>query len=220
MNIDLPQSFSYESKNGYANVQENTLKIKGDVKFRSLMYELTYELKGKKCVYCGRPLKDGEETLDHGYPESMGGPTITNNLFPCCEKCNRNKNDYTIAQYEEFRKLETRQEQENFHSTVLKQQEKIRTTIGYDLPDEWLENNEREIGDILVRIDLNQGLSSNELRKTRRHYKKYGNICKPIIVDKNFVLLSGFKILVLCKSIGIDRDKLPIICINNVQVQI
>ena len=42
-----------------------------------------------KCIYCGSK----SESLDHLYPQSKGGETITSNCVPCCLSCNGNKSD-------------------------------------------------------------------------------------------------------------------------------
>lgn len=216
MNIDLPQSFSCQFQKGYAIVQENTLKIKGDVKFRNLMYELTYDLRGKNCVYCGRSLKDGEETLDHGYPESMGGPTITNNLFPCCKNCNTHKNDYTQEEYEIFKQLRTDNERRKYHRQIILEQEKIRKSIGYNLPEDWVEEGKND--EVFVKFNLSENFNSREYKRLKSHYRKYGNFSKPVIVDNKNILLSGFRVLMACKNLEVNR--IPIIKLENVQLTI
>ena len=50
------------------------------------MYRLTYMMKGDRiCYYCGKTISKKEMTLDHVYPRDFGGPSITDNLVPCCQ---------------------------------------------------------------------------------------------------------------------------------------
>lgn len=43
---------------------------------------------GNVCHYCAVPLRDGAATLDHIWPESLGGPWSKHNLVLACRKCN------------------------------------------------------------------------------------------------------------------------------------
>ena len=87
MIMELPKKFEFP----FAKVKGGILEIYRLERFEDLMYELTYALKKKRCVYCGKKLKRTNSTLDHRYPRDTGGISITNNLFPCCSKCNSNK---------------------------------------------------------------------------------------------------------------------------------
>ena len=63
------------------------------------MNELTIAIKGKTCWYCGRKLLNSDITIDHLYPQDLGGPYITNNLAPTCSECNGRKGNLTERQY-------------------------------------------------------------------------------------------------------------------------
>ena len=64
------------------------------------MYELTYMMKGNQiCYYCGKTISKKEMTLDHVYPRDFGGPSITDNLVPCCSHCNSSKGNKTFENW-------------------------------------------------------------------------------------------------------------------------
>jgi 5-methylcytosine-specific restriction endonuclease McrA len=46
------------------------------------------ERDGVYCVYCDEDLSNSEIHMDHVIPESIGGPTIYDNLQVTCRKCN------------------------------------------------------------------------------------------------------------------------------------
>ena len=50
-----------------------------------------YERDGRECVYCGKPLKFSQISLDHYYPRSMGGPDDLFNMALSCRMCNKHK---------------------------------------------------------------------------------------------------------------------------------
>jgi 5-methylcytosine-specific restriction endonuclease McrA len=51
-----------------------------------------------QCPYCGRPLGSGPH-LDHIYPVSKGGLSVSNNLVFVCLQCNQRKSDMTLAAF-------------------------------------------------------------------------------------------------------------------------
>ena len=46
------------------------------------------------CSYCGRKLTFAQATLDHVFPQSLGGKSSRGNLVIACEKCNKRKSSY------------------------------------------------------------------------------------------------------------------------------
>lgn len=46
------------------------------------------------CSYCGRKLTFAQATLDHVFPQSLGGHSGLGNLVIACEKCNKKKGSY------------------------------------------------------------------------------------------------------------------------------
>ena len=54
-----------------------------------------YKLTKYKCIYCGKP----SESIDHIYPKSKGGESITSNCIPCCLACNGKKSDSEVLNW-------------------------------------------------------------------------------------------------------------------------
>jgi 5-methylcytosine-specific restriction endonuclease McrA len=46
------------------------------------------------CSYCGKKLTFAQATLDHVFPQSLGGHSGLGNLVIACEKCNKKKGSY------------------------------------------------------------------------------------------------------------------------------
>lgn len=59
-----------------------------------------FEMWEHTCAYCGVPA----DTLDHVKPRHKGGATVTGNLVPACQGCNRRKGS------EEWREWFSRQD--------------------------------------------------------------------------------------------------------------
>ena len=57
--------------------------------------ESLHEITKNKCIYCG----DVSESIDHLFPRSKGGETITSNCVPCCLACNGRKSDYDVLDW-------------------------------------------------------------------------------------------------------------------------
>jgi 5-methylcytosine-specific restriction endonuclease McrA len=51
-----------------------------------------------QCQYCGKDLRNKEQTLDHVIPQSKGGKSTWYNLVLCCKFCNSCKADYTLEE--------------------------------------------------------------------------------------------------------------------------
>ncbi len=47
---------------------------------------------GKRCIYCGKP----SESIDHVFPLSRGGMSVTENCVPACLSCNGLKSDADV----------------------------------------------------------------------------------------------------------------------------
>jgi len=56
---------------------------------------LTAEARARGIANLQKPATE----LDHVYPESLGGPTLIDNLVPACGSCNKGKQDLTIDQW-------------------------------------------------------------------------------------------------------------------------
>lgn len=53
------------------------------------------------CYYCGVDLTEETATRDHVIPKSQGGTDASENVVPCCLKCNREKADMSIGEFME-----------------------------------------------------------------------------------------------------------------------
>lgn len=51
------------------------------------------------CGYCGKKCNKHELTIDHILPISKGGKTTFQNCMTCCKKCNLEKGNKDISQY-------------------------------------------------------------------------------------------------------------------------
>ncbi|MFN5192862.1 MAG: HNH endonuclease [Cyanobacteriota bacterium] len=51
-----------------------------------------HQLTDHRCVYCGR----ASESIDHVFPQSRGGASVTENCVPACLACNGHKGDQEV----------------------------------------------------------------------------------------------------------------------------
>lgn len=56
------------------------------------------------CHYCNNHIELDELEIDHGVPICSGGGHTIDNLFPSHKKCNREKNDMTVDEYNQYLK--------------------------------------------------------------------------------------------------------------------
>lgn len=216
MIIDLPKhdTVGITVINEYMEIENDILKIKFPFSFRKAMYTLTYKIKGKhKCFYCSSEIKKGKATLDHLFPQNFGGPTITNNLEPCCMQCNVKKSNMTKAQFEKFLSLSPTDQKEYFQD-LQSVFEFIRKWVGFELPDGWVE--EQEISHIITNITLAEDYRGRKYDNVKEYYKKYNHFQKPLIVDRKNFLLDGFTSLMYAKNHNIIT--VPVIVLENVEV--
>lgn len=214
MIMDLPKNFK---GNGYDVFIENgILKLNKRVPFRKLVYSLTYELKGGKhrCLYCNRTVSYNKVTLDHIFPQDMGGPTITNNLLPCCKKCNSEKSNLTSKEYKFFLSLDSKKEKRQFFKKVQREKNWLRELNLYQIPNEWL--SEHEVSHILLFMQLDNPEDYQKYKRVKEFYEKYHYFQKPIIIDKNGFLLDGYYIVIYAKNHNIPS--LKAIELENVEV--
>lgn len=212
MNIVLPDKFHYKgNKHESAVIEHEILYIEKGTDFEEVMYQLTYKLKGRNCMYCGRPLESKKKTLDHLYPRSIGGPTITNNLTPACKNCNNRKSDMTEQEFIEFCRLKG-QDREDFRKKVMRKHENARQSHGFLLPKRWYVNF--FLKEVITFISFDESISKR-YQRLESFYKRYGNFDKPIVVDRNGFLLDGFGIVLFAKNKGIRE--IPTIILENVE---
>ena len=213
MIIDLPDTFCYKDKLGHELASINggeTLELMRDIAYADVMYAITYKIKGHKCVYCGRTLKEGKTTLDHVIPRDLGGPTIPNNLVPACPRCNAEKSNMTEWEYIEYLKLGIR-ERAQFFSEVIQRHERIKFKIGFKLPHGWVQIIP------VSEIQVCHAPQNVNLKKIEEFYEKFGNLKKPIIIDRNGMLMEEYRIFLFAKKMHLDS--IPAIVLENVHIR-
>lgn len=218
MIIDLPEKFRYEGENShdYAEIQDGIVHIYGNVSFRKLMYGLTYAIKGnEECYYCKGKIKKNKLTLDHMYPETIGGPTIPNNLVPCCEECNSEKNNLTSQQYMTMLTLNKNQ-RHKFRELIQAQHEVVWRGGGFEVPRDWIEIS--KTSKFLVNVEMEMRFRGKKYAKIKAKYREYKSLIKPIVIDRNGFVLDGFTTLMFAKEEEIQQ--LAVIRLENVQVHV
>ena len=133
MIMELPKKF----KSKFVSCTGKVLIIHKLMRYEDLMYNLTKAIRGKKCIYCGKTLKNSDYTLDHRYPKGTGGVSITNNLFPCCEIKKKKKGNLTHNEYLEILNL-SKQEKEKAVRLIYENNNIIIKKIGFKLPSDWI----------------------------------------------------------------------------------
>lgn len=215
MIIEVPHGYTFNKDGSVIAFEENgVLKMQGrQGKFHDVMYDITYELKGRnKCYYCGQEILPAKMTLDHVYPRSLGGPTIPQNLVPACRKCNGRKENMTPEQFRSYLALKDEEQKRRFikeyFATKYFQERWVHI-----LPEEWISST--SISELLLLIDL-QDTSTNKYKKTKEYYLRCKQFPKPIIIDCHRFVLDGFTEVLYAKNNRIKE--IPAIILENVEV--
>lgn len=214
MKIPLPKNYSY--KDYVAFVIDDILYIENISFYRAIMYDITYTLNEcKECFYCHKPLIRDSSTLDHMYPVNLGGPTIPNNLTFSCSDCNSTKANLTADEFLFYLSLPEDEKNLYLRKTISERHE-IKKWYSPYLPKNWysMEPISKICTDYLDSVDT----STKSYRKTKRDYKKYGRFIKPIIVDRNFVVIHGIN--TLAYAINNSIEKAPTIVLENVEFMV
>lgn len=213
MIIDLPNRFQFTGiQDEFAKVTDSIMHIHGNTSFKKLMYATTFALKGNTiCYYCHKPVSEKHITLDHMYPQFVGGPTITNNLVPCCDKCNSRKGNLSEAQFYVYMSLR-KEDREFYRRSCYEQQLIVKKGQGNELPEECVTYS--STNEFLVKVDLNKKFRGSKYSRINAYYKQYHSIQKPIVVDSNGFVLDGYVSLMFAKEQGIKV--LPSIILENV----
>lgn len=227
MIIDLPEKFTRTDERGikYVYIEDGILKLRFDIGFKGIMKELVYSKKGYRCFYCGKVLQKEQITIDHLIPQTIGGPTITNNLVPACKRCNEEKNSMTEVQYEEYLCKPTPAKKREYVQEAHLENELLKAEKEFGFLNDWV--IEMPINKIkgykeMGRYSFSQGNKNNEKRKKTKYskiedfYHKYGRLHKAIVVDRNNRLLGGFTSLMFAKNHHLKN--VPVIKIENVEI--
>jgi len=216
MIIEIPRGYTFVKDGSIIAFEDNGI-LKFDArrdKFQHVMYDLTYELKGGyKCYYCGSEVEiPSKMTLDHIYPVSLGGPTIPQNLVPCCRICNGLKENMTPQQFQAYRNLKNEEQKRKF----LREYWGIKCFQErwlHILPEEWI--SQTQISDLLVLMDLTD-TNTRKYTKTKEYYSRCNQFPKPIVVDSQRFVLDGFTQVLYAKNNKIKE--IPAIVLENVAV--
>ena len=216
MIIEIPRGYTFVKDETITAFEDNgILKFYAKrEKFQHVMYDLTYELKGGyKCHYCGCQVEvPSKMTLDHIYPVSLGGPTIPQNLVPCCKTCNGLKENMTPQQYRAYRSLKDEEAKRKFLQEFWRIKSFQERWL-HILPEEWI--NETPISGLWVLMDLND-TETKKYRKIEEYYSRCKQFPKPIIIDSQGFVLDGFTQVLYAKSNQIKE--IPAIVLENVKV--
>lgn len=217
MRIELPEKYCFEKKNCYAKIDDNgILKIRGKYSFRNIMYDITFRTKEKKCIYCGS-IK--EITLDHLYPQSRGGPTIPSNLEPCCRRCNTEKDDLNVVEYEFYLNLSSPEKRKEFKKDVKTANdimEKWNWNLQAMMPEEWFTEIKFEQIKFVVdkeEVKTKNGFKYGKIKKFYKETKKFKDI---IVLDRNNVLMYGYETYLCSKSLNLSEIR--VIKLENVEI--
>lgn len=208
MIMELPKKFKRQT----AEVIDGKLFIYQLYRYEDLVYELTYASKKIKCVYCGKKLSRKNSTLDHRYPRDTGGVSITNNLYPCCPRCNSKKGNLTHEEFLKVLYMEDKRKKAKYLENVRKYNKGIFKKKGYKLPKKWV--TVEEIKNIKCErpVDVFRG---KKYHRIVEFYETYKKIPRAVVVDKNNFLLDGYNIILFAKDMGIKE--IPVVKLDNVE---
>lgn len=219
MTIDLPKKFRYQnSAKDYAEVVNGKLILHNNAlsSFKKIMKIISLHIHGDEtCYYCGCTLRPRKITMDHLYPQDLGGPTISNNLAPTCKKCNNEKTNLTEEQYNYILRKPKEKVRSVLRKELINAQYRLRKLHKYSVPDDWIEFHSTSA--FLVRVEIGKKFKSKRYEKIKNFYMEYGYLPKPVVVDCNYVLLDGFTTLMFAKEE--DIRTIPIIKLENVEVR-
>ena len=147
------------------------------------------------------------------YPRSTGGPTIPQNLLPCCQKCNSKKSDLTYEQYQTFLSLSSPLDKKNYLSKMITFKEGMKAIGMFEIPITWI--TPVKVDDVHTQIDF-ANISETKYEKAKFYYETHHQFQKPIVLDRNLFSLDGFYTLFVAKACG--ADFLPAIILENVEI--
>jgi len=208
MIMDLPQRYRLKT---FARVRQQELLVFRSSRFEDMMFSMTYALRKRVCVYCGKVMNAKNCSLDHRYPIDIGGISITNNLFPCCPECNSVKSNLTHEEYLVFRNLPNNKKND-YRTQVQIKNENIKKAVGFRLPHEWV--TYLPLQSIMYHRQSVE-LYGFRYTKIMEHYSMYRTFLRPAIVDYENHLLDGYNIILFARENKIEY--VPAIKLSNVR---
>ena len=203
MIIELPDTFNYASNDSHstAYVRKGVLYIDGHICFEKLMYTLTYDINGEElCGYCNKIMAQNERTLDHKFPRTWGGVSITNNLIPSCKQCNRGrKRTMTSGQFMHWKKQKTGKQQRDYYKRAISRNKNMVENGELVLPKDWIVDY--DITKILEEIEFDY-IDENSKKQLiiSEYYNKHQKYQHPIVVSSDGCLLDGHNIVFHAKK--------------------
>jgi len=214
MIIDFPQSFVYDTgkPRDRAYVRDGILYIEHVRCFENMIYELTYELKGRDtCYYCNKKVKRKKITLDHMFPMIWGGVTLPNNLIPCCKKCNMEKSDMTYNQFIRWKMSECKEVRDAYYKESVEKNRSILRNGQLVLPLSWIRSY--DISNLIADVNLSY-LNPKTQQEFEEYYNENHGYPVAIIVSGNGKCLKGLHVLYHAQKHGIKY--VPAILLDNV----
>lgn len=214
MNILLPKNgFKIFDKDGVliAETKDDMLYIYRPQEYKTIQYKLTEEIYGTTCMYCK---KNPAVTMDHRIPRAYGGPTFTNNLYPCCQSCNSLKADLFEDEFEHLLSLEDKKERREYLKSLKPIQHDRKVGLIPVFPKEWLSGERRfslvsplyveepsgvKYASIYANIYLEEPLGDKFVRHSR-HFSTYKKNKDPYVYSCNYFLLDGFTEFLISKK--------------------
>jgi hypothetical protein len=215
MYIKLPEKFIFTDKafRTTAYVKDGILYVSSSVNVEDLMYTLAYLEKGyNSCYYCGGKLTNTNRSIDHMFPVSWGGVTVSPNLVPCCKSCNNKKTNMTHNQYIRWKKCGSQKQKDKYYREAVKKNRKTACKVGFVLPQSWTVMY--DVTNVLSCMNFPKGVGKKKLKKVVDYYEEYHVYPNPIVVTSNGWVLKGLHILYHAKMH--DISEVPAIILENV----
>jgi hypothetical protein len=208
MFVELPEQYELP----FGEIKDGILVVYDLIKFGQIMFELTYCLKEKKCIYCGKELQDAECTLDHLYPLETGGISITNNLSPCCYKCNNTKSNLTYKEFIRIMQL-PKNERKKALEEIAGYDRVIKKKFGYKLPRRWVTYQDVET---ISCEHVRKYVKGRKYTRLLNFFIQNRKFPEAVTIDRNNRILGGYTVILLSRQLGVKQ--VPVIKLENVEL--
>jgi len=218
MNIKLPKKINERNAELDAYIKDRVLIVSKE-DFEKTMYQLAYQMKGDdRCYFCGRVLTTKNRSIDHLYPKDYGGISITNNLVPCCKRCNNLKGNLNEKEFNEYKRIakENYDLKLQFLTDVNEKHSEMRRRTGINLPNDWY--SLRQKYEVLAPISSEDNYkSSRKYIRISELFEMYKRICRTVVISQNNIVLDGFMALMFAKNLPF-KVEVPFVRLENVIV--
>ena len=172
-----------------------------------------------QCAYCGRKLEQEKITVEHIMPKCRGGITGFKNIAAACNNCNNKKTFFTIEEFEVYKKLRENRDTHGAREYLKKCEKDMnsckREGIFTKMPG--VEVEKFEIEKIVVKqsLEISYNYSSKKERVERNHVAEYGRLRRPLVIDKNNILLESKQLYELAKDYNFTV--VPVVILQDVE---